>query len=229
MPAVIENFVIADITCAWCYIAKRNLDKAIELYRKTYPGGKFDIVTVVWEHYYLNYNTLPYSVDKSVLAAERLAHLTPDQHEALTRRMERAGRAAGIEFRWGGKIGPDTRQAHRLIRLAALKGVANDVVEGLFEAYHSLELDISEREVLRGIAIRGGIDDTEIDEYLDSDEDAELVDEVAMKNKEKYRGSGVPTFVIKGQHGEYRLEGAQDPMDILEVFIKVREGEGEGA
>ncbi|KAI2779030.1 hypothetical protein F4815DRAFT_446628 [Daldinia loculata] len=69
--AVIEIQVISDIVCAWCYIAKRNLDTAIFLYRKTYPGGKSDTFSIVWTPYYLNYNPHPYSVEKDTLVHVR--------------------------------------------------------------------------------------------------------------------------------------------------------------
>ncbi|KAI1650629.1 uncharacterized protein F4817DRAFT_326830 [Daldinia loculata] len=55
----------------WCYIAKRNLDTAISLYRKTYPGGESDTFSIVWTPYYLNYNPHPYSVEKDTLVHVR--------------------------------------------------------------------------------------------------------------------------------------------------------------
>ncbi|KAI1415082.1 thioredoxin-like protein [Hypoxylon sp. FL1857] len=221
--AVIEIQVISDFVCAWCYIAKRNLDRAISLYQKTYPGGKSDTFAIRWTPYYLNYNTAPHSVDKLELAKTRLAHLTPEQHAALTRRMERAGRAAGIDFKWGGNIGPDTREAHRLVLLASTISpeVCDAVVEGLFDAYQVREQDISERDILRAVAVQAGIDGAEADTWLNSDIDADVVDEDERKNKKMFSGSGVPAFIIQGEH---RLDGVQDPADLLEVFIRVREG-----
>ncbi|KAI0137725.1 thioredoxin-like protein [Hypoxylon sp. NC0597] len=202
-------------------LSKRNLDRAISLYRKTYPGGKSDTFAINWTSYYLNYNTAPHSVDKLELAKTRLAHLTPEQHAALTQRMERAGRATGIDFKWGGKIGPDTRRAHRLVCLGSTKGpeVRDTMVEGLFDAYQARKRDISERGALRAVAVQAGIDGAEMDAWLDSDVDADVVDEEEEKNKKMFSGSGVPAFIIQGVH---RLDGVQDPTDLLEVFIKVR-------
>ena len=68
----------------------------------------------------------------------------------MGKKMNAAGRAVGINFNWGGKIGPDTRDAHRLIHLAQARrsgdhgnvdpdGEALDaVVEGLFVALGSV-------------------------------------------------------------------------------------------
>lgn len=162
-------------------------------------------------------------MDKSELANIRLAYMTSVQRDALAQRVQRAGRAAGTNFKWGGKIGPGTRQAHRLIRLGAARSAAvqDAVVEGLFDAYHVREEDVSERDVLRGVAVAAGIDGAGADAWLDSDEDAGLVDAEAARSKVMLEGSGVPAFII---HGVHRLDGVQDPTDLLEVFIKVREG-----
>ncbi|KAF3069696.1 DSBA-like thioredoxin domain-containing protein [Daldinia childiae] len=222
--AVIEIQVVFDFLCAWCYIGKRNLDRAISLYQKTYPGGRSDTFAITWSPYYLEYNKAPYSVDKTELAETRLAHLTPKQRAALTLHMNRAGRAAGINFMWGGRIGPDTREAHRLVRLGSTKSseIRDAIVEGLLDAYQAREQDISERGVLRAVAVKAGIDGAEVDAWLDSDADADVVDEEARKNKEIFGEEGVPAFVIQGVN---RLNGAQDPLDLVEVFIKVREGQ----
>ncbi|KAI1454829.1 thioredoxin-like protein [Annulohypoxylon moriforme] len=220
--AIIKVQVVFDFLCAWCYIAKHNLDRAISLYQKTYPGGRSDTFIITWAPYYLNYNTENHSVNKLDLAKVRLSHLTPDQHTALSQRMERAGRAAGIDFKWGGMIGPDTRDAHRLVRLSLTKSaeVQDAVVEGLFSAYQERELDISDREVLRNVAVQAGINGEEVGAWLASDVDVSVVDDEAKKNKSLFSKSGVPTFVIQDEH---HLDGVQDPMDLLEVFIKVRE------
>ncbi|KAI1374294.1 thioredoxin-like protein [Hypoxylon crocopeplum] len=223
--AIIRIQVVSDIVCAWCYIAKRNLDRAISLYQKTYPGGRSDTFVITWMPYYLDYNTAPHSVDKLALTETRLAHLTPDQRTALTARMDQAGRAAGIDFKWGGKIGPSppgTRQAHRLIRFSSIKSteVRDAVVEGLFDAYQAREQAISERAVLKDVAVAAGMDGAEIEAWLDSDIDADVVDEEARKNKEMLMGSGVPAFIIQGVRC---LDSVKDPMDLFEAIIKARE------
>lgn len=194
---------------------------AISLYRKTYPGGRFDTFNIVWTPYYLNYD---HSVDKQgALADERLKHMTADERAKLVTRMECTGRAVRINFKWGGKIGPDTRAAHRLIYLVQSSGKDEDsevrsaLVEGLFEAYHCLEKDVSEREVLRDIAVRAGVDAAEVDSCLGSELGGDAVDRLE-KECRQLTNSGVPMFIIQGEH-----HGAADAGDLMEVFIKVRE------
>ncbi|KAI8242856.1 hypothetical protein K4K57_000450 [Colletotrichum sp. SAR 10_99] len=109
---IIEIEVIFGFVSAWCYIGKRNVDHAISLYQKTYPAGKKDTFSVTWKPYYLHYNPHPHSVDKSEVAKVRLSGMSPERQAALTLRMEQIGRSVSVNFKWGGKIGPDTRDAH---------------------------------------------------------------------------------------------------------------------
>ncbi len=219
-----------DAGLKWCYIAKRNLDAAISLYQKTYPGGKSDTFAITWTPYYLNYNPNPVSVDKLELADTRLADQTAEQRAALTTLMNRAGRAAGITFKWGGKIGPNpgTRDAHRLIYLSGVSDgnksggeVQSALVEALFEAYHTQSEDISDKGVLREAALRAGVNKTDLDAWLQSDKAGDIVDREAKKSKDMVV-SGVPTIIIQREHIP---DGIPDPMDLMMIFIQAREAQ----
>jgi predicted DsbA family dithiol-disulfide isomerase len=141
---------------------------------------------------------------------------------AASNRVEQAGRATGINFKDGGKIG-STRDAHRLIYLCQKTQTPKEqdaLVEKLFEAYHEQEKDISSKEVVREIAIDAGIREIEVNEWLNSDLDGKTVDEEAQYNREKV-SNGVPTFIIQGVH---RVDGAQDLQELLEALVKAKEG-----
>ncbi|GKT41143.1 uncharacterized protein ColSpa_01324 [Colletotrichum spaethianum] len=221
---VIKVEIVFDFVCAWCYIGKRKLDRAIALYQKTYPGGKNDVFAITWRPYYLNYNPSSKSVYKSHLAETKLSDMSPERRAALEQRMEQVGRFVGINFKWEGKIGPDTRDAHCLVRIGCAKSpeVGDTIVEKLFEAYHELERDISEREVLRDIAMGAGLDVTEFNRVFDSEASLNEVDEDEKRGREVSRGAGVPMFIVQGV---YRIEGAQDTSDFYEAFVQVKETE----
>ncbi|THC95096.1 hypothetical protein EYZ11_005420 [Aspergillus tanneri] len=218
--AVIEIEVIFDFICAWCYIGKRKLDKAIDLYRKVYPGGKYDTINIKWSPYYLNYNPHARSVPKSELVYERLSDMKLEQREALFKRMDQIGRSVGINIKSGGLIGSNTRDAHRLVHLSRQKpqDVQSALVENILAAYHEQEKDISSKELLKEIAVRVDHDAAEIDRWLNSDIAAEAVDEEARMNKERPDNTGVPCYIIQG----YRLDGASDPSEFMEIFGKAR-------
>ncbi|KAK2773196.1 TPR domain-containing protein [Colletotrichum kahawae] len=138
---IIEIEVILTLSARWCYIGKRKLDHAISLYQKTYPGGKKDTFSITWKPYYLHYNPYSHSVDKSNVTKLRLNDMSPERQAALTQRMEQIGRSVGVNFKWGGKIGPDTRDAHRLVRLSRDEeaSVQSALIDALVAAYHEFE------------------------------------------------------------------------------------------
>ncbi|KAI0489714.1 DSBA-like thioredoxin domain-containing protein [Xylaria cf. heliscus] len=220
--AVIDIDVVSDFVCAWCYIGKRKLERAIALYQKVYPGGRSDVFRINWRPYYLGYNTFGRSVEKSELAKVKLADWSEEKKAAATKRVEQAGRAVGIHFKHGGMIGPHTRDAHRLVYLSRGKSpeITSALVEKIFTAYHELEKDISSLDVLREIALEAGMDKAEVDEWASSNAAVDSVDEEAKVFREKVAGSGVPSYFIQDR---YRLEGAQDSDDFMEAFVKVKE------
>ncbi|KAM0798675.1 putative thioredoxin [Usnea florida] len=218
---VVNIGVVSDFVCAWCYIGKRTLERAISLYQKTYPEGKKDIFSVMYRPCYLNYNPSPHSVDKRELAETKLSGMSSEKVAAMTQRVNQIGRSVGITFSSGGKIG-STRDAHRLVHLSQSKSpnVQDALVNKLFEAYHELEKDISSQDILREVARGAGLDGSEVDEWLNSSVGGDVVDAQAESNR-KLVTSGVPTFIIQGKH---RVDGAQDPEEFLQTFVNVKEG-----
>ncbi|KAI1306826.1 DSBA-like thioredoxin domain-containing protein [Xylaria venustula] len=220
---IFEIDVVSDFVCVWCYIGKRKLENAIALYQKVYPGGKHDVFRINWRPYYLGYNTFGRSVEKSELAKVKLADWSEERKAAALNRVEQAGRAVGVHFKHGGKIGPHTRDAHRLVYLSRGKPpeVTNALVEKIFEAYHEREQDISSLDVLREIALGVGIQECEVDEWLSSNAATNSVDAEARVFREKVAASGVPSYFIQEVH---RLDGAQDADDFMQIFTELKEG-----
>ncbi|RMZ89772.1 hypothetical protein DV736_g2981, partial [Chaetothyriales sp. CBS 134916] len=211
--------IVSDTVCPWCYIGKKRLDTAIELYRKVYPGGKDDVFTVSWLPYYLD----PTSPAKGIPILDRFnQRFGPDKAAAMQERLRTIGKQEGIEFRFTSKIGR-TRDSHRLIELAGRKGpgVQNAVVLELFRTYFEGEGDITGHDTLEEAGVKGGLDRAEVRDWLQTDKGGEVVDKEVGQAQEKGI-HGVPNFTIQGK---YMVEGAQDPQDFFEVFARVKETE----
>jgi predicted DsbA family dithiol-disulfide isomerase len=153
----------------------------------------------------------------------------PDQVPRVLARLNQLGQQEGIDFRFGGMTG-NTRDAHRLIHLSsrsttkgASQEVHNRLVEKLFSAYFEQEKDIRNVEVLKQLGVEAGLDAAEVKKWMDSDLGGKEVDDQASRARRLLHVSGVPTFLV--QDGEYRLEGAQDAQDFLDVFGKVKGSE----
>ncbi|KAF4261123.1 hypothetical protein KXV68_005118 [Aspergillus fumigatus] len=223
---VIEIDVVFDFICPWCHIGKRSLDRAIALYRKTYPGGRNDTITIKWRPFYLNPNRHGRSVPKSVLIDERLKDKTPEQRAAMVKRVEKIAQSVGVRINYGRMIGPDTRDAHRLVYLsredpAISSEIHGELVERLLEAFHERAMDITRPEVLKEAAAAAGIEAAVVERWLAEDV-GNVVDEEARKYREVEGIKGVPRFRFQGK---YEWDG-EDLQECMEIMGKVKAEEG---
>ncbi|KAL4781262.1 thioredoxin-like protein [Aspergillus varians] len=219
--AIIPIEIISDPICPWCFIGYRSLQRTIALYKKTYPGGSNDEFRIEWKPYFID----EVEPAESVLINDRMARrMTQPQIDAAQTRLKRAGRAVGIEFRFGGYIG-SSRLAHRVLYLAGLEGggqgqVQCAVAERLFAYQFEMERDVSEVAVVVQAAGEGGLDGDAVREVLRG---AAGMEEVEREARELREGGvqGVPHFVIGGGH---HFDGAGDMGEFFEAFVAARGG-----
>ncbi|KAK8152225.1 thioredoxin-like protein [Phyllosticta citrichinensis] len=205
--------IVSDTVCPWCYVGHRRLSKAIAQHQSQNPADTFSIT---WKPYYLD-PTAP-KVGENKL--ERYQRKFSGQAEALLDRMTQTGKLDGINFKWGGKTG-NTRDSHRLIELGGQKGgnTQTRVVEELFAAYFENEKDITSHAVLQEAAVKAGLDEVEVKDWLSSDKGGKEVDHEVRQAQ--LRGiSGVPNFTI---NQKYVVGGAQEVDAFLELFNETKE------
>ena len=161
------------------------------------------------------------------MAASRFGGMSEDKRAAVFKSVENMGHAVGIGFKWGGRIG-NTKDAHRLVHISGSKSneIQTELVSRLFEAYHEREQDISELPVLHQVAVSAGLDGEEVKGWLKSNRARESTDaEAARYERLLYKSDeapGVPTFFVQGK---YRIDGAQEPTEFMELFAKIKEKE----
>lgn len=134
-------------------------------------------------------------------------------------RLASVGKPVGIDFKFGGKTGK-TRDSHRLIQLAKLKGpqMQTKVVEELFRSYFEEEGDITSHENLKAAAVKAGLEEVEVKDWLASDNGGKEVDKEVSEAQMK-EISGVPHFTLQGK---YELGGAQDPDAFVRIFERIK-------
>lgn len=137
--------------------------------------------------------------------------------------LARLGTEVGIAFAFGGKTGR-TRDSHRIVQLGKTKGleVQDRVVDEFFKAYFENEQDITSHEVLLSAAVKAGLEEGEVKEWLQSDRGGEEVDREVEEARRNWV-SGVPNFTINGR---YEIQGAEEPGAFLKVFEEIKKGEG---
>lgn len=142
--------------------------------------------------------------------------------------MKTVGEAEGINFDYGGPIGP-TYLSHRVISFASKHHDAETVdatVEALFKSYFEHRGNIftipTLTEILRNANVK--LDFEGLQAYLAAEDGRRQVDaEVAQAQRKGVHG--VPDFTVAGK---YNLNGAQDSTEFVRIFERVcKEGQSE--
>ena len=181
--------VISDAICPWCYIGKRQMERALGQ-----VGGI--ALRVGWRPFQLNPDMPREGVDRATYRAAKFGSAA--RSAELDARVAEAGAAVGLGFRFDRmRRTPNTVDAHRVIRLAGEAGRQDAVVEALFQAYFVDGLDIGDPEILAEIAGSAGMDRAEIRRHLagEAGRDEVLEEDAAARRAGL---SGVPTFAMDG-------------------------------
>ncbi|KAI4187242.1 MAG: hypothetical protein LQ346_005526 [Caloplaca aetnensis] len=207
--------IVSDTVCPWCYVGKIKLDRAISLYKSAHPNNT-DTFTTTWNPFYLNPGAPKVGVDKRSYFAAKFG---PERAAMMLDRLTSVGKPVGIDFKFGGRTG-NTRDSHRLIQLAKLKGpeAQTRVVEELFRSYFEEEGDITSHEVLGAAAVKAGLEEGEVSEWLASDKGGKEVDREVVEAQMKAI-SGVPHFTVQGK---YDVGGAQDSEAFVKIFERAK-------
>ena len=195
----------SDIVCPWCYIGKRRFEQALA----RFPHK--DAVTITWRSFELD-PTAPRESRESL--DERLARkmrTTTEQAAELNAHVSALAAGDGLEYHLDRAKPANTFDAHRLIHLAASKGVQDAVIERLMRAYFTDGLPIGDAETLARAAAEAGLEAAEARAALAAGAYAEDVRADEARAAE-FGISGVPFFVLDERFG---VSGAQSP----DVFL----------
>ena len=190
-PIVPRIDVISDAICPWCYIGKRQLERALALLEP--QGLKFQIA---WHPFQLNPDMPLEGTDRLQYRIAKFGSL--EKSLALDARISETAATLGLDFHLDRLTRtPNTLAAHRTIWLAAQHGVQDAVMEAIFNAYFCQGADLTNPEVLTTLAITAGIDRAVMDEMFATDLGREIVLEGDSTAR---RGgiSGVPSFLMGG-------------------------------
>src|SRR5580704_2867121 len=187
----LEFDLIADFACPWSYLGKRKLERALDsLYGMPTPAlrwhglrlkGEVPPASAAWRDHLATRLPLGVSVD---LAQETLTQ---------------AGHDLGIHFDFA-RLGsvPDTREAHRLVKLAESEGAHGTLVDALFSAFFERGQDIGDHAVLEAVARSQGLAQATLTAFNDPSAGADQID----AEEKRLRGLGVmatPNLLINGR------------------------------
>ena len=178
--------VWSDVVCPWCYIGFVRLEKAI------------DQLGIEVELYHHAYQLDKEATDEPYLAVENLAEKYGIPVEGAIEMMQNVSAIAadeGLNYQLDKTYGANTQLAHRLLMLAAERGVHHDLLFNLFNAYFEKAEKIFSVSDLQPFAQAVGITLEELQILASSD----LYHDVLQSDKdlaEQLNIRGVPFFVF---------------------------------
>jgi predicted DsbA family dithiol-disulfide isomerase len=198
----------SDVVCPWCAIGKRRFESALARFEHRAD------VEVRWRSFELD-PTAARTVDVS--STQRLADkygVSLDQARAMQQRVTDAGAAEGLDLRYDLARPGNTADAHRVLHLAADRGVQSAVKERLLLGYFTEGEPIADRRALSRLAACAGLDADGTARMLDSDD--YLAEVRADEAEARALGiQGVPFFVFDRRYG---VSGAQPAEVMLQVL-----------
>jgi predicted DsbA family dithiol-disulfide isomerase len=200
----------SDVVCPWCYIGKRRFEGALARF------GHRDEVEVHWHSFELDPGA---PAVRTGDPAERLAAkygMSRQQAEAAHTNITQVAAGEGLDFHLAISRPGNTFDAHRLLHLAADRGVQDQVKERLLAAYFVEGEAVGDRDTLVRVVADAGLDADEARAVLESGKYAD--DVRADEQRATSLGiTGVPFFVVDGTYG---VSGAQSVDLLLEVLDK---------
>lgn len=196
----------SDIVCPFCYIGKRQFEKALAQFDRQAD------VQIVYKSFELN----PAASKKfpGNLHDYLANHKGVSVHEAKKMNDNVSAYAAdvGLHYDLDHAHPANSFDAHRLVHLAAKHNLADAMIETLHRAYFVEAGDIGNTEALVRYAVGVGLDEQETRKMLASDElaDAVRADEAQAQ---EFAIDSVPCFVFDRT---FSVVGAQDS----ETFLK---------
>ena len=196
--------VVSDAICPWCYIGKRQLERALATL--TEDGLQF---SVHWNPFQLNPEMPKEGRDRAAYRAWKFG--SAERMREADARVAQAAADVGLPFRQDLMLRtPNTIDAHRLIWFAGQNNVQDATMEAVFEAYFTQGRDIGDPTVLADCAAQARLDRDEVAAFLAGDVAAQEM-RAADQSAREAGVNGVPSFFLDG----YSLFSGAMPADTI--------------
>jgi predicted DsbA family dithiol-disulfide isomerase len=201
--------IVSDAICPWCYIGKRQLERALATLAQ--EGLRF---SVHWNPFQLNPDMPKEGRDRAAYRAMKFG--SPERVREIDDRVSGAAANVGLAFRLDLiRRTPNTLDAHRLIWFAGREGMQDAVMEAVFAGYFTEGRDIGDRDVLADCAAHGGMDRAAAVEFLAGEVAANEM--LAADRAAREAGvNGVPSFFLDG----YGLYSGAQPAETMAAALR---------
>jgi protein disulfide-isomerase len=204
--------VWSDIMCPFCYIGKRHYEAALKQFADS------NRIEIEWKSFQLD-PTIPKNPENKNNVYKYLAD-RKGMSEAQSRKMHdnvvEMAKQVGLSYNFDNAVIANSFDAHKMIQLAKTKGLGDEAEERLFRAYFIEGMDFGDIPTLVKIGQEIGLESTEIEVALLSDDFAYKV-KSDVAEAAQLGIQGVPFFVF---NRKYAISGAQPTESFLETMQK---------
>jgi predicted DsbA family dithiol-disulfide isomerase len=204
--------VVSDVVCPWCFIGKRHLEQALQLYAQQYPAHEPPVVQ--WSAFQLNPDMPLEGMDRGDYIRNKFGHRAAE----IMQRMADAGQNAGIEFAFDAiQRQPNTLALHALIAAASNPAQQDAVKQALLDAYFLRGQDLTDAQVVSQAVAHTGLPATVVAQCMAVGGPQQLAAQATDAQWRSMQVQGVPLFVF--QH-KWALSGAQPPAALLAAMVR---------
>jgi predicted DsbA family dithiol-disulfide isomerase len=188
---VVRIDIVSDVVCPWCYVGKRQLERAIEQLCREHP--ELPAPVVAWHPFQLNPDMPDEGMDRQFYLERKFGTSSPAD---IYSRVKSAAAAVNLELPIEGipRV-PNTQLAHSLMAACEPNSdLAMKLAEALFQAFFVDHLDMSSANVLRSIASHVGMQTSAIDQAFTPAALEQIRERDSMVREQGI--SGVPFFIV---------------------------------
>jgi predicted DsbA family dithiol-disulfide isomerase len=206
----LEISIVSDVVCPWCYIGKRRLEAALQLFADKHPTQLTP--TLRWLPFQLNPDMPASGMSRADYLQRKFG--SPDGG-GIYERVSSEGRKEGLAFDFKSiSRQPNTLQPHALIEAAFSLGIQAHMKEALMKAYFCAGADLTAETTLLATAQSAGMPfDTARNVLQDKTTHGAIANQEAEMRRIGI--SGVPFFIFNRKIG---ASGAQSAAALLQAM-----------
>jgi len=211
--------MVLDTICPWTYLAFKRLHMAL-----AESNSQATSFRLRFAPYQLHPNLPETGTDKRAWYVENRFG-SEERMRAYSAVMSAYGRAAGIEYKFGGQIANSLNSLRAVMWVQDQLGEGGDqqkaqlVLESLYRQYFEEEKSLADRETIWNALAHAGVSDSEATAFL-ADETLHMASTMAEIRGQEANGiDAVPFITMEGKKRDLHLEGAKE----VEQYVKALE------
>lgn len=202
----------SDIMCPFCYIGKRNFEKALS----QFPDK--ELLEIEWKSFQLD-PAMPevpkYQDDIYMFVADRKG-MSYEQSKKMHQDLVQYAKSVGLEYNLDKARVTNSLKGQRIIQFAKTRGLGEKAEETFFHAYFTQGKNLNDNTTLIELGKETGLTESEINQALTDPLYAQKVEDDS-RDAQTLGARGVPFFVV---NRKYAIAGAQQPDTMLQTLEK---------